>query len=245
MKDKMQAISHSFKFKGQTRSRTRGIPIYQPNLYDGVLPLRTGDYTNQFTGDISWYRKHGETMDCHYTFLPFWWGKWEWTLGFWGSLFSNAPICHSFFAMEKHQWWEHRCWGWEHLRGTPKKPKKLPGFHHSGDRMPTSRTSPRRGSSCRRTVCRSSGMPCESATEQLGWGWFGKENFLGIWREAGFGQIGVSVSRKTFQRCLKGLLYMIWYVYTYISTYYTLSCNHYRYKCWYPKIGDGSKCDSN
>lgn len=74
---------------------------------------------------------------------------------------------------------------------------------------------------------------------------FGKENFLGIWREAGFGQIGVSVSRKTFQRCLNGLLYIIWYVYTYISTYYTLSCNHYRYKCWYPKIGYGSKCDSN
>lgn len=25
-----------------------------------------------------------------------------------------------------------RCWGWEHLRGAPKKPKKLPVFHHSG-----------------------------------------------------------------------------------------------------------------
>jgi hypothetical protein len=35
--------------------------------------------------------------------------------------------------METHQWWEHRCWGWEHLRRTPKKPKKLPVFHHSGD----------------------------------------------------------------------------------------------------------------
>ena len=81
---------------------------------------------------------------------------------------------------------------WKHISGgnivvgagnicdvPPRNPRNCRCFTTPGtDRMPTSRTSPRRGSSCRRTVCRSSGMPCESAVSRNG----PLSSSVGVWK---------------------------------------------------------------
>ena len=112
------------------------------------------------------------------TFLPFNVGKMRMNLGILGFPLFKHPHLPLFFAMEKPSG------GWFFVVGAgnicevpPRNPRNCRCFTTPSHRMPTSRTSPRRGSSCRRTVCRSSGMPCEPFRETVHWA-----ARLGVWK---------------------------------------------------------------